>query len=244
MTDDVGRMVLRDNYEQNVLLGNARKQSHAMLTVHQRFIRSLETRGALNRVLEFLPDDATLAAARRRRARPHLARSSRCWSPTRRSRSPRTSSPPTCRTTPGSPGRCATTSLPQLVERYGDRLASHPLRREIITTCLVNEMVNRGGITFAFRAQEETARLTGAGGPGVHGRAARSSTCAGSWRRWRRSTTWCRPTPRRRSTWRSAGCWTARSAGSCRPGPGSSTSVRRSPGSGRWSPSWGRRCSS
>jgi glutamate dehydrogenase len=43
-----------------------------------------------------------------------------------------------------------------LVERYGDRLESHPLKREIITTCLVNEMVNRGGITFAFRCQEET----------------------------------------------------------------------------------------
>ena len=55
MTDDVGRLVLRDNYEQNVLLGNARKQSHAMLTVHQRFIRSLEARGLLDRALEFLP---------------------------------------------------------------------------------------------------------------------------------------------------------------------------------------------
>jgi glutamate dehydrogenase len=42
------------------------------------------------------------------------------------------------------------------VERYGDRLGSHPLQREIITTCLVNEMVNRGGITFAFRCEEET----------------------------------------------------------------------------------------
>ncbi|HEX2808693.1 MAG TPA: NAD-glutamate dehydrogenase, partial [Kineosporiaceae bacterium] len=44
----------------------------------------------------------------------------------------------------------------RLVERYGEQLPAHPLRREIITTCLVNEMVNRGGITFAFRAQEET----------------------------------------------------------------------------------------
>ena len=31
MTDDVARQVLRDNYEQNVLLGNARAQEHAML---------------------------------------------------------------------------------------------------------------------------------------------------------------------------------------------------------------------
>jgi glutamate dehydrogenase len=45
---------------------------------------------------------------------------------------------------------------PQLVERYGDRFESHPLRQRIIITCLVNDMVNRGGITFAHRAQDET----------------------------------------------------------------------------------------
>ena len=57
----------------------------------------------------------------------------------------------------------------QLVERYGDRLDTHPLRREIITTCLVNEMVNRGGITFAFRVRGGDRGRPGAGGPGLHG---------------------------------------------------------------------------
>ena len=66
MTDDVGRLVLRDNYEQNILLGNARVQSHQMLTVHQRFIRELEARGDLDRALEFLPDRRRDRRARRR----------------------------------------------------------------------------------------------------------------------------------------------------------------------------------
>ena len=35
-------------------------------------------------------------------------------------------------------------------ERYADELASHPLRRQIITNSIVNSMVNRGGITFAY----------------------------------------------------------------------------------------------
>ncbi|HEX2810306.1 MAG TPA: NAD-glutamate dehydrogenase, partial [Kineosporiaceae bacterium] len=61
MTTEVGALVLRDNYEQNVLLGNARKQSPGMLPVHQRFIRALEGRGLLDRGLEFLPDDGQLA---------------------------------------------------------------------------------------------------------------------------------------------------------------------------------------
>jgi len=44
----------------------------------------------------------------------------------------------------------------QLAERFPDRLAEHPLRREIATTVLVNEVVGAGGLTFAFRAAEET----------------------------------------------------------------------------------------
>jgi glutamate dehydrogenase len=43
-----------------------------------------------------------------------------------------------------------------LRERYAHRMPGHPLRREIITTVLANEVVNRGGITFVYRAQEET----------------------------------------------------------------------------------------
>ena len=44
---------------------------------------------------------------------------------------------------------------PALVERYADRLDQHTLRRQIITTVFVNEMINRGGITFTYRAGEE-----------------------------------------------------------------------------------------
>src|SRR5690606_16452188 len=36
------------------------------------------------------------------------------------------------------------------------RIAEHPLRRQIIVNDLANAMVNRGGVTFAFRCMEET----------------------------------------------------------------------------------------
>ena len=61
--------MLRDNYEQNVLLGNARVQAPAMLSVHGRFISTLEARGELDRALEFLPTEAEIDAAGVRRAR-------------------------------------------------------------------------------------------------------------------------------------------------------------------------------
>ena len=35
-------------------------------------------------------------------------------------------------------------------------MAGHRLRREIIATSLVNEVVNRGGTSFVFRAMEES----------------------------------------------------------------------------------------
>src|SRR4029450_5111572 len=43
-----------------------------------------------------------------------------------------------------------------LRERFAARMAGHRLRREIIATVLVNEVVNRGGTAFVFRAMEET----------------------------------------------------------------------------------------
>jgi glutamate dehydrogenase len=44
----------------------------------------------------------------------------------------------------------------QVRERYREELGRHPLRRDIITNAVTNSMINRGGITFAFRAMEET----------------------------------------------------------------------------------------
>jgi len=43
-----------------------------------------------------------------------------------------------------------------LRERLADQLGGHRLRREIITTSVINEMVDTGGSTFLFRLGEET----------------------------------------------------------------------------------------
>ncbi len=159
MTDDVAELVLRDNYEQNVLLGNARKQTHSMLNVHQRFMRALESAGLLDRGLEFLPDDGTLAERHEVGAGLTSPEFSVLVAYAKISLTQ----------------DILASGLPdedwfevtlrdyfpgQLTERYGDLFAEHPLRRQLITTCLVNEMVNRGGITFAYRAHEETGAST------------------------------------------------------------------------------------
>ena len=159
MTDEVGRLVLRDNYEQNVLLGNARRQSHQMLSVHQRFIRSLEATGGLDRALEFLPDDAELT----RRDEEGQGLTSPEFSVLVAYAKLTLDDDVIASGLPDDPWLARTLRgyFPsRIVERYPDQLDSHPLRRNIVTNALVNEMVNRGGITFAFRAQEETGAST------------------------------------------------------------------------------------
>jgi glutamate dehydrogenase len=155
MTDDVARLVLRDNYEQNVLLGNARVQSRTMLKVHQRFIQALEARGALDRDLEYLPDDTALAG----RAEAGLGLTSPEFSVLVAYAKITLTDDIGTTSLPDDPwlDRVLQGYFPPQLARYADQLAAHPLRRQIITTCLVNDMVNRGGITFAFRAQEETS---------------------------------------------------------------------------------------
>ena len=68
MTDEVGALVLRDNYEQNLALANAEAHAPSLLHVHEEWMRALEKRGVLNRDLEGLPDHAPGAAPPRPQA--------------------------------------------------------------------------------------------------------------------------------------------------------------------------------
>ncbi|NHA69530.1 NAD-glutamate dehydrogenase [Phycicoccus flavus] len=154
MTDDVAEHVLRDNYEQNVLLGNARAQEHVMVTVHERFMHWLEQRGELDRALEFLPSDAALE----KRRHEGLGLKSPEFSVLVAYAKLVLKHDILASDIPDDPyfeDTLAGYFPAPIRERYAGALAAHPLRREIITNSIVNSMVNRGGITFAYRAQEE-----------------------------------------------------------------------------------------
>ncbi len=154
-TDDVARHVLRDNYEQNVLLGMARKLSPALVSVHQRFMQELEERGELDRALEFLPDDAEIA----RREGEGVGLFSpenavlAAYSKITLAKEIDDS------TLPDEPWyeRVLADYFPAAIAaRFPDELNQHPLHREIIVDALVNDMINRSGTTFVHRAIEET----------------------------------------------------------------------------------------
>ncbi|MFC7492955.1 MULTISPECIES: NAD-glutamate dehydrogenase [unclassified Nocardioides] len=160
MTDEVADLVLRDNYEQNLALANAIDHAPSMLHVHEEWIRRLERDGVLDRELEGLPparevkrrldsgDGLTapelsvlLAWTKIVLAQellesdlpddPYLHYDLRAYFPT------------------------------QVQEGFVDQVGQHPLRREIIVTQVVNDLVNGAGMTYWPRLAGETGASAG-----------------------------------------------------------------------------------
>ncbi|MET9493179.1 NAD-glutamate dehydrogenase [Streptomyces sp. NPDC006552] len=155
MTDEVGHLVLRNNYAQNVALANAEAQSSSLLHAHQRFMRRLAKQGHLDRSLEFLPSDRQikeLLNSGRGLSQPELAVLLAYTKITAAEELIHTSLPDDAYLR----GLLHAYFPKALREKYADAIDGHALRREIITTVLVNDTVNTGGSTFLHRLREET----------------------------------------------------------------------------------------
>ena len=155
VTADVAALVLRDNYEQNVLLGMARMLGPALVTVHGRFIHALEKAGDLDRDLEFLPSDKELAQREANGEGLCSPESAVLVAYSKTTLAQRIEDS----TLPDEPWFQRELSgyfPPAIATRFAADLAHHPLQREIITTVVVNDMINRGGTSFVHRAIEET----------------------------------------------------------------------------------------
>ncbi|WP_413467701.1 NAD-glutamate dehydrogenase [Mycobacterium sp. RTGN3] len=154
MTDEVGRLVLADNSSQNDLMGTSRLNAASLLPVHASEIRDLIAKRGLNRELEALPSEKEIA----RRTEVGLGLTS-----------------PELATLMahvklGLKDELLATDLPdqevfaarlpdyfpaQLREHFGTDIRTHQLRREIVTTMLVNDLVDTSGISYAFRVTED-----------------------------------------------------------------------------------------
>ncbi|WP_174535600.1 NAD-glutamate dehydrogenase [Micromonospora chalcea] len=154
MTDEVAELVLRDNYDQARALNNAQAQAASLLPVHRRMINDLERSGALNRALEALPSDEELAVRTETGLTPPEFAVLLAYVKIVLEREI---------VGEGLADEEWTTDIlvnyfpTPLRQRFADRMGRHRLRRDIVTTVLVNEAINRGGISFVFRVVEETA---------------------------------------------------------------------------------------
>ncbi|KWX03473.1 NAD-glutamate dehydrogenase [Carbonactinospora thermoautotrophica] len=155
MTDEVAELVLRDNYGQNVALASAVKQAPSLLHVHARLMRRMEREGKLDRALEFLPTDRQINERRQAGiglTQPELA-VLLSYVKINLAEELLASDLPEDDFLRGELYRYFPTPLR---ERFREQIDKHPLRREIITTCVVNRFVNNAGITAMFRLKEET----------------------------------------------------------------------------------------
>ena len=155
MTDEVASLVLDNNYAQNTVLAAARKQRYEMLHVHGRYMRHLERTKVLKRKLEDLPSDKAIAerrAAGKGLTGPEFAT---LLSYTKMSLKEEIAQSDLADDPYLAPILTDYFPTPLRTEGFADEVAAHPLRKEIIVNQVTNQLVNRSGITYAFRLNEE-----------------------------------------------------------------------------------------
>ena len=159
MTDNVSDLVLRDNYLQTQALSMANEQSVSMFDVHARLMREMERSGALERAIEFLPGEDELVerrAARRGLTTPELS-VVLAYVKIGLYQEFLTSDISTDTFLHDALVRYFPNAL---AERFHGHIIDHRLSREIISTVIANEIVNRAGMTYCFRLREETGAST------------------------------------------------------------------------------------
>jgi glutamate dehydrogenase len=156
MTDEVGHLVLGDNYDQNLALANALAQAPALLHVHEDWMRTLERKGMLNRELEALPTRREVAGRIERGEGLTGPELSVLLAYTKivladdllESELP---------DDPFLRGDLYSYFPTNMRQDYRTQMEEHPLRREIVVTQLVNQLVNNAGMTYYHRLSGETA---------------------------------------------------------------------------------------
>lgn len=157
MTDSVAEHVLRQNYlqPQTLSLALARREN---LDDYARLMQQLEAEERLDRAIENLPDDASLG--KRRDASDNLTAPelavllaySKMWLYDHLLAS----------NLPDAPYHQQNLRhyFPaQLGEKFGQYMATHRLHREITSTWLTNDLVNRLGIAATWRASQASGDL-------------------------------------------------------------------------------------
>jgi glutamate dehydrogenase len=155
MTDEVGELVLHDNYDQNVALANGVTQARQLLHVHADWIRRLEKAGLINRSLEALPTPKQIAERRgegRGLTGPEQAVLLAFTKIVLADELIESTLPED----PFSVEHLVRYFPTPMRERFRAQMDEHPLRREIIITQIVNTLVNGAGVTFFHRLSEET----------------------------------------------------------------------------------------
>ncbi len=159
MTDEVGQLVLTDNYYQTQALDIACHRPLYVLDGQQRLMQWLEGAGRLNRGLEFLPTDEEILRRRARKEGLTAPEGAVLLAYAKMS----VFDDLVASNLPDDPYFSAALKayFPKaLSEKFADAITRHPLKREIIATFVANTVLNRTGATFVnFLAAEAAANV-------------------------------------------------------------------------------------
>jgi glutamate dehydrogenase len=157
MTDEVGQLVLWDNYRQNQAITLMERQSVKRIGSMAHFIRTLEGEGLLDRQVENLPSEMELSDRKTRghgMTRPELSvllsyDKIRLYQQLLESDVPED---------PYLSKELVRYFPKPLHDKYAAHMQRHRLKREIIATAVTNSTLNRMGATFMMRMQEDTGQ--------------------------------------------------------------------------------------
>ncbi len=155
MTDEVGEQCLRDNYLQSQSITVTNQLGAHLLDRFGRFMRALEKDGQLDRDIEYLPDDEVILERIKQGiglTRPEISvllsySKNVLYDDILASDLP---------DDPFFEADLVNYFPGPLRKKYGKEIRGHRLRREIITTVVTNDLVNRVGINFIQEVREKT----------------------------------------------------------------------------------------
>ncbi len=155
MTDEIAELVLADNRAQTRALGIARTQAGPMANVHARYLDQLQFEGWIDRELEFLPSAKVLAERRSVGGGLTVPELAVVFANTKIANIVEIVATDFADDPYFEPDLVS--YFPSaLRERFRDAILRHRLRREIVVTTVVNQMVNLSGTSFDHRMTEET----------------------------------------------------------------------------------------
>ncbi|MDR3300738.1 MAG: NAD-glutamate dehydrogenase [Candidatus Accumulibacter sp.] len=155
VTEDVGRRVLVDNYQQTQAVSLEAAYGKELLNAHGQLMRSFEANGSLDRAVEFLPDEKHLierAQMGRGLTAPEIAVLMAYSKIVLKQELLKTQLPDT----PIFQKLLMNYFPEAIAQKCAEQIPAHPLRREIIATKLVSRLVNRMGTTFIQKISDET----------------------------------------------------------------------------------------
>ena len=161
MTDDVAKLVLRDNYLQSQALSIAEALGYTQLDQQGRFMRALERASRLDRAIEFLPDDETMRHRLSQRIGLTRAELAVLLAYSKNALYDELL-PSDLPDDPQLADDLINYFPPALREAYKSQIQAHRLRREIIATVVTNSLVNRMGATFVHVTKEKTGQSASA----------------------------------------------------------------------------------